>query len=164
MAEDPATTSALVRQNLADRHTKARTETQGANQERAGIKFHQVVAGNDTRSAALDAVLRELPNKQASVSMPELLDATGRREHVGSGTTFNHAIKEALSSASPSVALFDMARSLGAASSENSGRALQDSSFSINGITRPQSLSPSEQRTAAWAALCKKWAVSPAGG
>ncbi|OWK20232.1 hypothetical protein AJ88_31905 [Mesorhizobium amorphae CCBAU 01583] len=47
VAEDPETTAALVRQNLADRHTKATTETQGANQERAGIKFHQDVAATN---------------------------------------------------------------------------------------------------------------------
>lgn len=126
VAEDPATTAGLVRQNLGDRYTKATTETQGANRERAGIKFHQDVAGNDTRSAVLDAVLRELPNKQAATSMPELLDvlqATGHRQAVGSATAFNHALNEALGSASPAAAVFGVARSLGASLLTRAGDA-----------------------------------------
>lgn len=125
-AEDPATTSELVRQNLADRYSKASTETQSGGRESAGIKFHKDVAGNDARSAVLDAVLRELPNRQASVSMPELLDvlhATGNRQAVGSRTAFNAAAQEALGSASPAAALFGLAKSLGSSFVTQAGDA-----------------------------------------
>jgi hypothetical protein len=50
-----------VRQNLADRYARANTETQTGSREFAGAKFHKDVAGNDTRQAVLDAVLREVP-------------------------------------------------------------------------------------------------------
>jgi hypothetical protein len=116
VAEDPATTKGLVRQNLADRYTKATTETQGADTERAGSKFHKDVAGNDTRSAVLDAVLREA-SPQAAVSMEELLpvlQATGRRLPIGSATAFTQAGQADLGALSPAAAVFDIARSLGA--------------------------------------------------
>jgi len=116
VAEDPATTKGLVRQNLADRYTKATTETQGADTERAGSKFHKDVAGNDTRSAVLDAVLREA-SPQAAVSMEELLpvlQATGRRLPIGSATAFTQAGQADLGALSPAATVFDIARSLGA--------------------------------------------------
>lgn len=134
-AEDPATTAGLVRQNLADRFTKATTESQGANSERSGIKFHQDVAGNDQRSAVLDAVLRNLPNNQASVSMPELLDvlqATGHRQQIGSATAFNHNLNEALGSASPAAALFGLAKSLGASFITRAGDATKRAAYRGN--------------------------------
>ncbi|MER8884508.1 hypothetical protein [Mesorhizobium sp. M0816] len=80
-------------------------------------------------------MLRELPNKQASLSMPELLDvlqATGRREQVGSATAFNHSIKESLGTASPSVALFNMARSLGASYLTRAGDATRRAAWHGN--------------------------------
>ncbi|TGT76138.1 MULTISPECIES: hypothetical protein [unclassified Mesorhizobium] len=135
-AEDPATTSGLVRQNLADRYTKATTETQGANSERAGIKFHQDVAGNDTRQQVLDAVLRQLPGGQATADrMGELLDvlqATGHRQAVGSATAFNHALNEALGSASPAAALYGLARSLGTSFVTRAGDAVRRRSLQGN--------------------------------
>lgn len=73
-AQDPETTAALVRQNLADRYSKAQTETQGGNRQAAGAKFHQSVAGNDQRQQVPDAVLRALPGGLAAASMPQLLD------------------------------------------------------------------------------------------
>lgn len=115
VAEDPATTKGLVRQNLADRYTKATTETEGANKERAGIKFHKDVAGNDTRSAVLDAVLREA-SPQAAVSMEELLPvlhATGYRLPIGSATAFTQAGQAELGRLSPVAAVLDAAKSIG---------------------------------------------------
>ncbi|RWA81510.1 MAG: hypothetical protein EOQ31_31705 [Mesorhizobium sp.] len=135
-AEDPATTSGLVRQNLADRYTKATTETQGANSERAGIKFHQDVAGNDTRQQVLDAVLRQLPGGQATVDrMGELLDvlqATGHRQAVGSATAFNHTLNEALGSASPAAAVFGLVKSLGTSLVTRAGDAVRRRSLQGN--------------------------------
>lgn len=117
VAEDPTTTAALVRQNLADRYSRANTETQTGSREFAGAKFHKDVAGNDTRQEVLDAVLREIPGGQAAVSMPELLDvlqATGRRKQIGSATEFNRSMNADLGGASsPSGLAIDLVRSLG---------------------------------------------------
>ncbi|OWK20233.1 hypothetical protein AJ88_31910 [Mesorhizobium amorphae CCBAU 01583] len=69
------------------------------------------------------------------MSMPELLDvlqATGRREHVGSATTFNHAIKEALGSASPSAALFGLVKSLGTSLVTQAGDATRRAAWRGN--------------------------------
>ncbi|MER9603414.1 hypothetical protein [Mesorhizobium sp. M0243] len=98
-AQDPETTAALVRQNLADRYSAAQTETQGGSRESAGAKFHKSVAGNDQRQEVLDAVLRALPGGQAAAAMPELLDvlqATMRRQGPGSATEFNRQIADSL--------------------------------------------------------------------
>ncbi|ESZ42962.1 hypothetical protein [Mesorhizobium sp. L2C066B000] len=115
-AEDPETTAALVRQNLADRYSAAHTETQSGSRETAGAKFHKSVAGNDERSALLDAILRALPNNQASASMPELLEvlqASMRRHGAGSPTEANRMITSELGASSPVGKLFDFAKSLG---------------------------------------------------
>ncbi|RUV39977.1 MULTISPECIES: hypothetical protein [unclassified Mesorhizobium] len=117
VAEDPAATAALVRQNLADRFGRANTETQSGSREFAGAKFHKDVAGNDTRQEVLDAVLREIPGGQAAASMPELLDvlqATGRRKQIGSATEFNRSLNADLGgAASPTGLAIDLVKSLG---------------------------------------------------
>ncbi|TPI64273.1 hypothetical protein FJ420_17085 [Mesorhizobium sp. B3-1-3] len=116
MTEDPATTTALVRQNLGDRYAKASTETQEGVRDFAGAKFHKDVAGNDVRQEVLDAVLRET-SPQAAASMPELLDvlqATGRRKPIGSATEFNRSMNADLAgAASPTGLAVGLARSLG---------------------------------------------------
>ncbi|MBZ9706059.1 hypothetical protein LB543_04910 [Mesorhizobium sp. ESP7-2] len=125
VAEDPATTAGLVRQNIADRHTKASTETQGNSRDNAGTKFHKDVAGNDARREVLDAVLREVA-PQAGVSMDDLLTvlhATGNRQAVGSRTAFNAAAQEALGAASPAAAAFAFAKSLGGSLINQAGDA-----------------------------------------
>ncbi|QPC90016.1 hypothetical protein [Mesorhizobium sp. INR15] len=127
-AEDPATTAALVRQNLADRHTKASTDSQEGTHEYAGAKFRKDVAGNGTRQEVLDAVLRSLPADKASVSMPELLDvlqATGRRKPVGSATEFNRATNADLGDASPTARAIAVATSLGRSLFTNAGDAVR---------------------------------------
>ncbi|RWL42251.1 MAG: hypothetical protein EOR60_26100 [Mesorhizobium sp.] len=117
VAEDPATTAALVRQNLADRYARANTETQTGSREFAGAKFHKDVAGNDTRQDVLDAVLREIPGGQAAASIPNLLDvlqATGRRKQIGSATEFNRSMNADLGgAASPTGLAIDLVKSLG---------------------------------------------------
>lgn len=125
VAEDPETTKALVRQNLADRHTKATTETQGNNRDFAGAKLHKDIAGNKTRQDVLDAVLREASPK-AGVSMKDLLEvlhATGWRQPIGSRTAFNAAGQEALGSASPAAAVFDIVKSVGGSIINKAGDA-----------------------------------------
>ncbi|MFB9983044.1 hypothetical protein ACFSQQ_28615 [Mesorhizobium kowhaii] len=116
VAEDPATTRGLVRQNLADRYSKAATETQEGVRDFAGAKFHKDVAGNHTRQEILDAVLRET-SPQAAVSMPDLLDvlhATGRRKQIGSATEFNRSMNADLAgSASPVGIATGLVKSLG---------------------------------------------------
>ncbi|MER8961573.1 hypothetical protein [Mesorhizobium sp. M0701] len=117
VAEDPATTAALVRQNLADRFSKANTETQEGLRDFAGAKFHKDVAGNDVRQEVLNAVLREIPGGQAAASMPELLDvlqATGRRKQIGSATEFNRSMNADLGgAASPVGVAVSLVKSLG---------------------------------------------------
>ncbi|MER9579240.1 hypothetical protein NKI78_27035 [Mesorhizobium sp. M0400] len=117
VAEDPATTAALVRQNLADRFSKANTETQEGLRDFAGAKFHKDVAGNDVRQEVLDAVLREIPGGQAATSTPELLDvlqATGRRKQIGSATEFNRSMNADLGgAASPVGVAVSLVKSLG---------------------------------------------------
>lgn len=116
-AQDPETTAALVRQNLADRYAAAQTETQGGNREVAGAKFHKSVAGNDARQEVLDAVLNAIPGGQpAAAAMSELLDvlqATMRRKGEGSPTEVNRMNTAELGAASPQARLFDLAKSLG---------------------------------------------------
>ncbi|MER9628020.1 hypothetical protein [Mesorhizobium sp. M0296] len=127
-AEDPATTAALVRQNLADRYSTAQTETQGGSRESAGAKFHRSVAGNDQRQEVLDAVLRSLPDDKASLSMPELLDvlqATGRRKQIGSPTEFNRSLNADLGDASPVARAVAVATSLGRSLFTNAGDAVK---------------------------------------
>ncbi|WP_256750517.1 hypothetical protein [Mesorhizobium sp. Mes31] len=114
--QDPETTAALVRQNLADRYATAQTETQGGSRESAGAKFHRSVAGNDARRQVLDAVLRNLPGGQAAAAMPELLDvlqATMRRDAPGSSTAANQLIHGDPGARSPLGTLIDLTKSLG---------------------------------------------------
>lgn len=116
-AQDPETTAALVRQNLADRYAAAQTETQSGNREAAGAKFHKSVAGNDQRQAVLDAVLRAIPGGQAAADrMNELLDvlqATMQRQAPGSQTESNRLITSDLGERSPVGRLVDLAKSAG---------------------------------------------------
>ncbi|MER9423200.1 hypothetical protein NKI88_12185 [Mesorhizobium sp. M0317] len=117
VAEDSAATAGLVRQNLADRFSKANTETQDGVRDFAGAKFHKDVAGNDARQEVLDAVLREIPGGHAAASMPELLDvlqATGRRKQIGSATEFNRSMNADLGgAASPTGMAVSLVKSLG---------------------------------------------------
>lgn len=94
-AQDPATTSALVRQNLGDRYQRAGTETQTGSREWVGGKFHKDVAGNEARQEVLDAALSALPQAGPSRDAAELLEilqASGRRDAVGSPTFGNASI------------------------------------------------------------------------
>lgn len=128
-AEDPATTAALVRQNLADRFTKASTETQEGVRDYAGAKFRKDVAGNPTRQDVLDAVLRSLPGGSvAGDRMAELLDvlqATGRRKSIGSATEFNRTINADLGDASPGAAVLGLVQSFGRSLFTNAGDAVR---------------------------------------
>jgi hypothetical protein len=116
-AQDPETTAALVRQNLADRYAAAQTETQGGSREAAGAKFHKDVAGNDTRQNVLDAVLRAIPGGNVAADrMDEVLNvlqATMQRHAPGSQTEANRMITSDLGERSPVGRLFDLARSAG---------------------------------------------------
>ncbi|TGT63716.1 hypothetical protein EN813_010115 [Mesorhizobium sp. M00.F.Ca.ET.170.01.1.1] len=129
VVEDPTKTAALVRQNLADRFTKASTETQEGVRDYAGAKFRKDVAGNETRSAVLDAVLRELPGGElAADRMGELLDvlqATGRRKPIGSATEFNRTLNADLSDASHAARAIAVATSLGRSLFTNAGDAVR---------------------------------------
>ncbi|RWB39877.1 MAG: hypothetical protein EOQ44_26810 [Mesorhizobium sp.] len=128
-AQDPETTAALVRQNLADRFTKASTETQEGIRDYAGAKFRKDVAGNDTRRDVLDAVLRSLPGGEASADrMGELLDvlqATGRRKPIGSATEFNRALNADLGDASPAARAIAVPTSLGRSLFTSAGDAVR---------------------------------------
>lgn len=124
--QDPETTAALVRQNLADRYSTAQTETQGGSREGAGAKFHRSVAGNDQRQEVLDAVLRALPGGQAATAMPQLLEvlqATMRRDAPGSSTAANQLIHGDLGARSPLGTLIDLTKSLGASFVTQAGDA-----------------------------------------
>ncbi|MER8772225.1 hypothetical protein NKH63_26405 [Mesorhizobium sp. M0960] len=124
--QDPETTAALVRQNLADRYSAAQMETQSGSRESVGAKFHKSVAGNDQRREVLDAVLRSLPGGQAAAAMPELLDvlqATMRRDAPGSATAANQLIHGDLGSRSPLGAVIDLTKSLGTSFVTQAGAA-----------------------------------------
>jgi hypothetical protein len=95
LAQDPETTLGLIRQNLGDRYARASTETQNANREFGGAKFHKDVAGNAPRQEVLDAVVGQVPNPAAQPSVDDLLSilqTTGRRKPIGSQTEFNRQI------------------------------------------------------------------------
>ncbi|MDQ0317983.1 hypothetical protein QO002_000121 [Pararhizobium capsulatum DSM 1112] len=103
MDQDPATTTGLIRQNLADRFHSAATDTQEGANEFVGSKYHKDIAGNEPRRQTLDAALSALPDQRAATTMPELLDvlqATGRRKPIGSATAFNSALQSELGTGS----------------------------------------------------------------
>ncbi|MDW5315523.1 hypothetical protein [Rhizobium sp. PL01] len=103
MDQDPATTTGLIRQNLADRFHRAATDTQEGANEFVGAKYHKDIAGNEPRRQTLDAALSALPDQRAATTMPELLDvlqATGRRKPIGSATAFNSALQSELGTGS----------------------------------------------------------------
>jgi hypothetical protein len=109
IAQDPATTTGLIRQNLSDRFHRAATETQEGANEFVGAKYHKDIAGNEPRRQTLDAVLSALPDHAAASIMPELLDvlqATGRRKPIGSATAFNSALQSELGTGSMLAAPF----------------------------------------------------------
>lgn len=130
--QDPVNTPSLARQNLADRFSKAATETQGGSTQFAGAKFHKDVAGNPQREKTLYSVLDALGSQDASAAMPELLDvlqATGRRRPIGSATEFNRSINTDLGTASPFARGFDLIKSLGASWLTNAGDGLKRASL-----------------------------------
>ena len=148
VAEDPDTTSALVRQIMGDRYAKAATETQAGSRDFAGAKFHKDIAGNPQREATLDAVLGNLPN-DVRPQMNELLDvlqATGRRMPIGSATAFNNAGLADLGSLSPFATAVATARTLGGniltSASDAAKRAAMRNSLSSLGrmFVDPQSV------------------------
>ena len=128
VAQDPQTTTALIRQNLADRYARASTETQQGIREFSGAKYHKDVAGNEQRRQTLDAALSALPNGAAAAAAPELLDvlqATGRRMPIGSATEFNRALSVDLGTASPAGRAINIGRTLGASFLTNAGDAVK---------------------------------------
>jgi hypothetical protein len=135
VAKDPTLIPQLVRQNLADRYSRAATETMEGGREFSGAKFHKSAAGNPQRQEVLDAVLNSLPGNSASPQMNELLDvlqATGRRKPIGSATEFNRSINVELGDASPVSRLFGLARSLGASFVTNAGDATRRAALRNN--------------------------------
>lgn len=128
IAQDPETTTGLVRQTLADRFARASTETQEGSREFAGAKFRKDVAGNQPRDQLLAAIFRGLPDQAAAEAAPEVLDvlaATGRRKPIGSATAFNAATNAELSQASPLQRALNTVGSLGASFVTNAGDALK---------------------------------------
>lgn len=124
VAQDPETTTGLIRQNLGDRYAKAATDTQEGANEFVGAKFHKDVAGNRPRRETLDAVMSALPDQRAALSMPELLDvlqATGRRKPIGSATEFNRALNADLGTGSPMGRALNLLKSGGASFLTNAG-------------------------------------------
>jgi hypothetical protein len=130
--QDPETLVGLVRQNVADRYGKAATETQEANREFAGAKFHKDLAGNQQRRDTLEAVLANLPTQAAANAAPELLDvlqATGRRKPIGSATDFNASLRGDLGVASPAGRAISLVKSLGTSFVANAGDAANRLAF-----------------------------------
>jgi hypothetical protein len=127
-AQDPETTTGLIRQNLGDRYAKAATDTQEGANEFVGAKYHKDIAGNQPRRETLDAVLSALPDQAAATSMPELLDvlqATGRRKPIGSATEFNRALNADLGAGSPMGRALNLLKTGGASWLTNAGDAGQ---------------------------------------
>jgi hypothetical protein len=130
--QDPETLVGLVRQNMADRYGKAATETQEANREFAGAKFHRDMAGNQQKRDTLEAVLANLPTRDAANAAPELLDvlqATGRRKPIGSATDFNASLRGDLGVASPAGRAISFIKSLGTSFAANAGDAANRLAF-----------------------------------
>ena len=126
LEQDPAAVGDTVRQALGDRYSRAATETQGGSREFAGSKFHKSIAGNEARQGTLDAVLSALANKDVQPAMTELLDvlqATGRRAPIGSGTSFNSMTMGDLGTASLPARVIDTAKTLGASFVTQAGDA-----------------------------------------
>ncbi|MDM9629773.1 hypothetical protein QTL95_28215 [Rhizobium sp. S152] len=138
VAQDPDTTTGLVRQTLADRFARASTETQEGSREFAGAKFRKDVAGNQPRDELLAAIFRGLPDQAAGEAMPELLDvlqATGRRKPIGSATEFNRAANADLAQGSLSQRAANAIGSLGASFVTNAGDALKRAALGRNVVT-----------------------------
>lgn len=126
VAQDPETTTGLIRQNLGDRYAMAATDTQEGANEFVGAKYHKDVAGNRPRRETLDAVLSALPDQAAATTMPELLDvlqATGRRKPIGSATEFNRALNADLGAGSPMGRAINLLKTGGASFLTNAGDA-----------------------------------------
>jgi hypothetical protein len=126
VAEDPETITALIRQAIADRYSRASTETMEGAREFAGAKLHKDVAGNPARQEVLDAIMGELPNQNAAVSMDELLDVlqtTGRRKAIGSATAFNESTIDTLGTGSLQNQVFGLVKSLGSSFLTQAGDA-----------------------------------------
>jgi hypothetical protein len=90
VAQDAPNTSALVRENLDRRFTKADTTTAGGQDQTAGGKYFKDLAGNADKRAVLDAVVGELPNgataRATASDLLDVLQATSRRLSPGSPT------------------------------------------------------------------------------
>jgi hypothetical protein len=128
LGQDTDTTQGLVRQAIADRYSRATTETQEGSREFAGAKFRKDIAGNAERNDVLHAILGQLPDQRAATAMPELLDvlqATGRRKPIGSATAFNDAANAELQQPSTLSQAANGVRTLGASFLANAGDAMK---------------------------------------
>lgn len=126
VAQDPETTTGLVRQNLGDRYAKASTVSQEGNREFAGAKFAKDVVGNDPKQATLDAIFQNLPTQDAAAMSPELFDvlqATARRKPIGSATAFNTNMANDMAKGSPAQKLLTALKSAGTSAVTNASDA-----------------------------------------
>jgi hypothetical protein len=126
VAQDPETTTGLVRQNLGDRYAKASTVSQEGNREFAGAKFAKDVVGNDPKRAALEAVFQNLPTQDAAQMSPELMDvleATARRKPIGSATAFNTNMTNDMGKGSPAQKFITAIKSAGTSAVTNAADA-----------------------------------------
>ncbi|QWW67962.1 hypothetical protein [Rhizobium sp. WYJ-E13] len=128
IGQDPETTSALIRQTVADRYAKAAIDTMEGNREFAGAKFRRDMVGNQPRDELIYAIFRGLPDQAAAEAAPELFDvlqATGRRKPIGSATEFNRTANADLSQAPFVSRAANAIGTLGASFFTNAGDALR---------------------------------------
>lgn len=89
----PAVAEQLVRAHIESTFNEAAQNLQSGANQMGGAKFASALTGNPQQRANLEAAVRALPNGNARWEgfnrLLEILEATGKRQNVGSRTAFN---------------------------------------------------------------------------
>lgn len=103
-ARDAPLTAQAIRLRLEDAFEQSAKDLQGGANAKGGANFRKTVYGSDALRENLQAAVRELPNgQQIGQGLNELmttLEATGRRQAIGSKTAFNKEAVDAMSGGS----------------------------------------------------------------
>jgi hypothetical protein len=122
---DPDTTTALVRQALADRFDQTAGRLVGGENQYGGARFAKDIAGTPQAETNLHAVVGATPNgptAQPAVSdLVDILRATGMRKPQGSATEFNRQINSELSAPPLAATGLAGAKTLGLAAATQVG-------------------------------------------
>ena len=103
--QEPNVARDLIRSHLERTFNEATQATQAGASQWGGAKFASVIAGNPQQRANLLTAINSLPNgpqiTPGVVRLLDILEATGRRQAIGSKTAFNTPLIERLKSGIP---------------------------------------------------------------